>query len=430
MSDSLKIKQPHKNDVIVSAGHKNFHMLFTASEMQKRGRLSQVICGAYPTIFEQKLLNTWPFSLSRKLNRFANRLEKLPADSIHQSRKSEILSSFSGLLSKLGFNRDELNVKAFHIYGKTSEKVLRRAVKEGAKIYHYRAGFGQSSVALAKQLGMKTICDHSIVHPSLLNVLIENKGVFPDKLPDKPEGIWRAVLDDIESADLVVVNSDFVAETFKFMGFDESKLTVVYQGVEDKFFNCLPKTRDFYDKDCTRPIRFLFAGGIVPRKGIDELSEVMAELKSDQVELHLAGSLPEDSRIRYTKLLQDPRVTYHGMLSQKEIAQLMSDSDVFLFPSRAEGSARVIFEAMASGCAVICTPNSGSVIQDGVGGRLIPPNNNKELAKAIQDVLHEPEKYAVFGKTNKKTIENDFTQSAYGKAIEKSYLQLTNSIKV
>jgi glycosyltransferase involved in cell wall biosynthesis len=396
-------------------------MLFTAAEMEKRGRLTRIICGAYPTEVEQTMLRLWPFKNSRKLNRFANRTEKFPSEKVRQSRISEILSSIAGLLSKLGVGKDRLNIIAFKIYGKVAAKALQQIANEGVKIYHYRAGFGQSSVAVAKKLGMKAICDHSIVHPSLLQLLVDNKGAFPNERPGRPNGIWGAVLDDIEAADLVVVNSDFVAETFKFMGFDQNKLSVVYQGVEDKFFDCLPKEREFYSTNIKRPLRFMFAGGMVQRKGLDELQEAILALSETNFELHLAGSLTEEAKFRYAKLLSDSRVTYHGMLSQKALAAMMSKSDVFIFPSRAEGSARVIFEAMGAGCAVICTENSGSIVKDGKGGRIIPVNDQHALINAIKDVLNYPEKYKEYGKSNRELILTSFRQKNYGENFTKIY---------
>ncbi|MFC3200244.1 hypothetical protein ACFOEW_00215 [Alteromonas oceani] len=96
--------------------------------------------------------------------------------------------------------------------------MLSSAAKSGANIYHIRAGFSQSLIPLSKSLGKKLICNHSIVHPCLINVLIENNGVFPDELPRMSDGIWGAVCDDIKAA-YIVVNPDFVECTFKFMVF-------------------------------------------------------------------------------------------------------------------------------------------------------------------------------------------------------------------
>ena len=48
--------------------------------------------------------------------------------------------------------------------------------RAGARVYHFRAGFGQSSIPLAQQLGMHVICDHAIAHPVVMDELIRNRG--------------------------------------------------------------------------------------------------------------------------------------------------------------------------------------------------------------------------------------------------------------
>jgi glycosyltransferase involved in cell wall biosynthesis len=419
----MNIKQP-KRDVVISSGHKNFHMLFSASELERRGRLSSLICGAYPTNFEQMILNSWPLKNSEKLARFLNRVEKISPELIYQNRLSELTSSLSRFNTKLGLRADVLAVSAFNMYGKKSEKVLEQAAKRGAKIYHYRAGFGQSSIKVAKELGMLTVCDHSIVHPSLLKPLIDSKGVYPQSHPVRPRGFWGAILDDVEAADQVLVNSDFVAETFQFMGFDANRLTVAYQGVEDKFMSRLPSNRNYYSDKAKLPVKFLFAGGIIPRKGMDEISQVLLQQSSHDFELHLAGSLPAESKERYAALLADERVTYHGMLSQLKLAELMSHSDVFLLPSRAEGSARVVFEAMAAGCAVITTANTGSAIQNGEGGWIIPVNNIEALQNVLEEILCCPNIIAEIGKVNRRLIQDKYKQINYGENLEDLYSKI------
>jgi glycosyltransferase involved in cell wall biosynthesis len=411
---------PVSRDIVISSGHKNFHMLFTAAEMERRGRLARLFCGAYPTILETNLLSRWPFSNSRKINRFINREEALPLHRIDQNRFSEILGSTSNIIKKI-FPSEIGNVLSFHIYGNSSEARLKKAAKLGAKIYHYRAGFGQSSVKVAKQLGMTAICDHSIVHPSLFKVLTDLEGNFPKSRPARPSGIWGAVLDDIEAADHILVNSDFVAETFEFMGVDRHKISIVYQGVEDKFMNCLPSHRNFFEQNSNALPKILFAGGIGPRKGVDEIASILKHLSSFNFEMHFAGYLSDQSRQRYSDLFSDPRVTYHGMLNQMELAKLMSSSDIFLFPSRAEGSARVIFEALAAGCVIITTRNSGSIVVDGENGRLVPVNDKEALLSAVKSVLAKPELFPMIGNRNKKLITSSYTQKNYGDNLESVY---------
>ena len=57
-----------------------------------------------------------------------------------------------------------------------------------------------------------------------------------------------------------------------------------------------------------------------------------------------------------------------GPVPRSVVAEHYAWADVFLLPSVCEGSATATYEAIASGIPVICTPNAGSVIEDGRQG--------------------------------------------------------------
>ena len=63
-----------------------------------------------------------------------------------------------------------------------------------------------------------------------------------------------------------------------------------------------------------------------------------------------------------------------------------------ILPSHAEGSARVGFEALASGCFLITTPNSGTIVQNNIHGLLFNSGNIKQLKLAIIKALEMPDK--------------------------------------
>ena len=50
-------------------------------------------------------------------------------------------------------------------------------------------------------------------------------------------------------------------------------------------------------------------------------------------------------------------------------------------PASVEGSARVVFEALAAGCYVITTPNAGSIVKDEVHGALVEPGSADGLPR-------------------------------------------------
>ena len=68
--------------------------------------------------------------------------------------------------------------------------------------------------------------------------------------------------------------------------------------------------------------------------------------------------------------------------------------DIFVMSSHYEGSSNALLEAMACGLAVISTDTSSArdVIQDDVNGILVPPNNVKALASAMEGLMNDPAK--------------------------------------
>lgn len=419
MSESPSNNRTGSRDVMISAGHSNFHLIFTASEMDRQQRLFSMMTGAYPRSFEISLLSLPGLKRIARLQRFIARQDKIDLALVRQSRTSQLMQALGARLSRY-FNDDELKCLAFRAYARRAHRFVREAAQAEARIYHFRAGFGQGSVQEAQRMGMWALCDHSIVHPALIDVLVQNKGRFPDSRPPRPEGFWGMVLDDIEQADHVVLNSDFVAETFAFMGFDMSRTSVVYQGVEDKFFARLPTERSWRVAG-EGPLRLLFAGSVTPRKGVDLIQQMLAANPGFDIELSIAGGLAPADAVRFAGLIGDPRVRYLGLLSQAELAERMVQTDVFLFPTLAEGSARVVFEAMAAGCAVITTPNAGSVVDDRQGGRLVPPGDAAALALALDGMALDRQRIAVMGRHNAARIAGQYRQKNYGEALLRAY---------
>ena len=64
-------------------------------------------------------------------------------------------------------------------------------------------------------------------------------------------------------------------------------------------------------------------------------------------------------------------------------------ADVFVLPTLAEGSAEVINEALGAGIPVVTTPAAGSVVRDGIEGRIVPERDPAALAAAIDELLSD-----------------------------------------
>jgi glycosyltransferase involved in cell wall biosynthesis len=417
--------------IVISNGFNKFHLAVAAAEMERRGLLTTFMTGAYPPEWLPNLLHAIGLEGNAKLRRLIARKEAIGAHHIYSDWISEAVNVAGGYLKRMrpfAHAGDFLDRKSLQLYGRRAVRAVRVGSRDGGRIYHYRAGFGHASVNNAKEAGMVALCDHSIAHPGVLESLVDGKGRLPvAREKTKPnDRFWREVLEDIERADAVLVNSDFVKETFLQQGWDGTKLYVIYYGVDDAFLDGIPARRDV-GRVVGGNIRVVFAGSFERRKGAEELTAAMRMLNEGGIDLCLdvAGGVGSDSVGLLKQLQRNPRVRYHGLLSRRELAKLLFSADIFVFPSLAEGSARVVFEALACGCYVITTPNSGSIVEDGVHGRLVPPGDAAALAKAItQAISLGREMLSKVGARNASVIREQYSQSQYGDKLARLYWHL------
>ncbi len=170
--------------------------------------------------------------------------------------------------------------------------------------------------------------------------------------------------------------------------------------------------------------RVIFVGIINIRKGIPYLLEAWNSLNlpEESTELVLVGSMQKDVAQLLPKLQLKKNVVFYGPTNRETLKKLYYQSSVFVLPSVEDGFGMVMGEAMASGLPVICTTNTGApdVIENGIHGFLIPPQNSFAIAEKIAWCYeHEAESIAM-GQAGRKRI-GDFTWNAYGTKVFEIY---------
>jgi glycosyltransferase involved in cell wall biosynthesis len=403
--------------VIISNGFSKFHLATAAAEADRRKTLSCFLTGAYPTPLARKILSLPYVRTCLRAQRLTARGESISDSAIRASFASEAVSILGASL-----HRDAIVVDAFRLYGWMATPHVERAATEGARIYHYRAGFGGASVEAAKKCGMFLLCDHSIAHPATVDALVRNMGRMPLREDTVNVGVfWEYVLRDIERADAVLVNSRFVEDTFRVSGHDRCPNHVIYLGVDDAFLDQVPQR-----VSASGDFRVLFAGYFEKRKGAEIVMDALERIGNLPLQLEIAGRVSPEIADRARIFFSNPRVKYLGLLSRKDLALAMSRAEVFIFPSFAEGSARVVFEALACGCYVVTTPNSGSIVEDGVHGAIVPPGDSNSLAEAIEFAYQHRSAVADIGRSNALCVRSNYRQCNYGDELATLYGQLLN----
>lgn len=410
--------------VIISNGFSKFHLAVAAAEAQRRGKLAAFLTGAYPTPAVRRLVTGAGLSGGWQLARLLARREDIPDSLVQPISWPESVQKTGFLVRRipgLAGVGAWLNETSLRRYARRAVGLIERFGPD-AGLYHYRAGFGHESVRAAKRLGMVALCDHSIAHPAVLDYLVTHDGQLP---PSGARGaisrFWRDILADIEQADAVLVNSQFVKDTFLHQGWDESLVHVIYLGVDDQFFDAIP---EIPPRTMEGPLRLLFAGSLERRKGAVALISALATINDRPWQIELLGAIAPDIASANHPFLSDPRVAVSGTVSRVELANRMAGAEVFIFPSLAEGSARVVFEALACGCYVITTPNTGSIVEDGVHGALVPPGDADALAGAIRRAIADRGMVGEIGKRNATLVRERYRQSRYGDGLARLYDRL------
>jgi rhamnosyl/mannosyltransferase len=109
------------------------------------------------------------------------------------------------------------------------------------------------------------------------------------------------------------------------------------------------------------------------------------------------------------------RVRFLGEVDDAELPGLYHQAHLFVLPAntRAEAFGTVLLEGMASGLPCITTDvgtGTSWVVQEGVTGLTVPPNDPAALAAAIRDLLADPGRRARMGQAGRARVEAEFTQ--------------------
>lgn len=370
--------------VLISSGVGRLHFIEIAKLLEDQGRHFELICGFIPDPKFNKFL-FWIGPLLGRPNlpkRLSMRLGD--CDSLLPYLRSNALAEgVTQLLLRLAdlhlVPRGRTQTWAWRFFGWRSRRYMRDQT-----VFHVRSGAGQGgAISTARRLGMRIIVDQSIAHPAYIARWLvpeyEKVGADFEGRPENP--FWSLVLEDCRDADLLVVNSEFVKRTFVAEGFDPARIRVLYWGVREDFIGL--KT----DYNIKGRVKLLFTGNLELRKGLRILVEALEALRDQMFdfELHVAGSDLEARRFYGDRLSRLP-VIWHGSLVQDDLKRLLAESDIYVFPTFAEGCARSAMEALFAGLPVVTTEACGLPGEPGLQFCEVPVGDSLALASAVQAI--------------------------------------------
>jgi glycosyltransferase involved in cell wall biosynthesis len=204
----------------------------------------------------------------------------------------------------------------------------------------------------------------------------------------------KIIVNSLSRAEGVIAVSDALKDTMVRNGVPKDKITVVLNGVNTDLFKPMDK------EQCRRTLDILpnekvilFAGNLVPTKGVVDLLDTFFSLSSRIRDLRLVivGDGPlKDVLIQKAKNMNvSELVRFAGTQPHDLMSVWMNACDVFCLPSHSEGCPNVVLEAMACGAHVVATKVGGipELIDSELVGTLVPAGRPPALAAAIENII-------------------------------------------
>lgn len=153
-----------------------------------------------------------------------------------------------------------------------------------------------------------------------------------------------------------------------------------------------------------------FAGRLTFEKGIKPLLEVMEKLRDKPIKLLLAGTGPDEEKIR-SIIEKNNLITSVEMLGfVSNMEDFYSEIDILMHLTYADGISNTVIEAMVSKKPIISfnVASMPEIIIDGVNGFLVPLNNLNEVVNSIIKLYSQQELIVLFGQNSFNLAEEKF----------------------
>lgn len=223
-------------------------------------------------------------------------------------------------------------------------------------------------------------------------------------------------LEEYKIADRILVQSNFAYKSFIDMGFDKNKIKIIKGFGYD--------SNNFYPLDYKYKNLFniIYVGRITLNKGVAYLIEAFEKLEIPNKKLKLFGVISNDFQeyLRNIKLNDDIEIL--NPVKHNELKHIYSSSEVLVQPSLFDGWSMVVTEALACGCPVMTTSNTGAsdVIINGINGYVCPAMNSEALADNLKNIYLDKLylKRNIISKSVEKYKDWDLYCSNYKELIE------------
>ncbi len=236
----------------------------------------------------------------------------------------------------------------------------------------------------------------------------------------------------LKRADLIVAATQGHIDNSGFISRWKDKCVVIPYGVDKYIMELSDQSRPAGPKDNLGLCSVLYIGRLVYYKGCDVLLEAFSKVMNARLTIVGEGPLRSSLKKQAEELGVSEKVDFINFLDDRDLAEKLAECDFLVLPSveRSEAFGLVQIEAMAFGKPVINTdlPSGAPMVSlDSITGLTVPPNDPEALAKAIRQIIDEPELRERFGKAAYKRAREEFSMDKMLSSLLTEYKKLMNA---
>ena len=214
-------------------------------------------------------------------------------------------------------------------------------------------------------------------------------------------------------------------QQFHAIGIDDARIRLIANPIDLDEFSTPPVPGAFRSRHGLSGPLVVYLGKITPRKRVDTLVRAFAQLPSSAATLVIAGNdmgAEASARAAAEATGVTGRTRFIGLLQGPERIELLADADVVVYPSEHEIFGLVPLEALLAGTPVVVSDDSGcgEVVRQ-VGGGLVVPGRDSDLAGAIGALLARPDEWRAAARTAAADVRVRFGAATIGAQLEALY---------
>jgi len=369
---------------VVQTVHGKFHHFDLARQLYRHGMLEAIFTG-YP--------------------RWKLKDENLPADKI---KTFPWIRTFLMAKWHYGFVNPWLDRELNWLAGETLDAHVASRLPD-CDVFVGLSGSGLKTSAVVKRRGGWYICDRGSTHIRFVEQLLREE--FNRWGQAFPEIDARAVAKEEQeyaAADIITIPSGFCMQSFIEMGVPARKLRKIPYGVE------LGRFRKVADPPADR-FEVLFVGQVSFRKGVPYLLEAFQRLKHPRKRLRVVGAMQNEMKA-FLRERRFEGVEWLGPVPQPQLVPIMSSSHAMALPSIEDGLGLVLGQAMACGCPVICSTNTGGedLVEDGRAGFVVPIRDPQSITARLEELAQDPSLQNRMGEAARQRVKQIGGWNEYG----------------